>query len=370
LAAVGVLDAIGGTAGLARIVADVPNGSQAVFHAKRVRKAASLLKLDLLGKQLQREASDPTADPSEIIRRIDAMASQLSFSESNSLVTIQDATEQAIERMEQAIQGKDGPALPTGFPTVDSSLGGMFPGELWIVAARPSIGKSAMAVQMAAHSASKDRSVLFVSLEMDAASIATRELAAELGSEVRALRTGAVSPALLDSAKSYASSLSGQPFHIHYGRSITTSRIRGLARLVASRPEGLRLLVVDYMGLITGSDRRRPRYEQVSQISGELKTLAMELQVPVLACCQLGRDAEGKPPTLAQLRDSGSIEQDADVVMLLHRATRDATAASLNIAKNRNGASGEIELQFDSATTSFIDGHNFYSSPFDQEVSQ
>lgn len=355
LKAAKLLDEIGGYSGMMQILRDTPNASAAIYHARQVRRAATMRRLAALGAEMQESATDPTADPGEIIRRIDAMASQLgAANESSKLVTIEQAAREAIARMQSASEGQ-GPAVPTGIYSLDARTGGFYPGDLVILAARPSIGKSALAAQIAMHNAGKGRSALFVSLEMDAPSIAARELAGELGCEVRRIRAGKVTPIQKTQAEAFADHLKGVPLRIHYGRSATVSQVRGLSRLIAAKPEGLALVVVDYIGLMNANDRRKPRWEQVSEISSDLKTLAQELNVPVLACCQLGREAEGKPPTLAQLRDSGAIEQDADVVLLLHRESRDATAATLNVAKYRNGATFELPLGFEPATTSFVD---------------
>jgi replicative DNA helicase len=352
----GLLDAIGGVAGIARLVRDTPNVANANYHASTIRRGANLRRLAALGQLLVDGANDPQTQPADLIAQVDAMAAQVAAGESSQgTVTIQQATVAAIERADRARQGKSGVAVPSGIHSLDQTIGGFFPGELVVLAARPSIGKSALAAQIASHNAMRQRSVLLVSLEMDAASIANRELAAEIGSEVRAIRNGVLTDQQRAEAERYAAELEGVPYEIYYGRNATVSRIRGLSRIIAAKPQGLALVVVDYLGLITANDRRKPRWEQITEISGALKTLALELQVPILALSQLNRDAENRPPTLAQLRDSGAIEQDADVVMLLHRESRDAEEAELNIAKNRNGATGAMTLSFDPATTTFSD---------------
>ena len=132
------------------------------------------------------------------------------------------------------------------------------------------------------------------------------------------------------------------------------AKIRAAAR-IQQATTGLALLVVDYLGLITAADRRKPRWEAITEISGELKSLALELSVPVLCLCQLNREAEKSKPNLGHLRDAGAIEQDADVVMLLHREARDSSAATIDIAKARNGATGCVDVAFDCAATRFID---------------
>ncbi len=352
----GLLSRIGGDAALGRM-AVAPTHLDAILDAAdEIRNTAAMRRLAKLGQALIDASSDLQQKPQDIIRRIEAEASNIQAgSESDSLVSLSEATRTLIDGLNAPQDSKQNP-VRTGLDSIDGALGGFFPGELLILAARPSIGKSALASQVGV-SAAEDGGVLFVSLEMNARDIATRHLAAALRCEVRAVRSGYLNEDDLQQAMTYAKSIERLPMQIHFGRSCTISKIRGLARLMAVQPSGLKLVVVDYIGLMAATDRRKPRWEQVSELSADLKSLAQELSVPVLALSQLNRDAEGKPPTLAQLRDSGSLEQDADVVMLLHRAGRDASEAIVDIAKCRNGATGEIQLGFDPSTTTFSDLH-------------
>jgi replicative DNA helicase len=147
----------------------------------------------------------------------------------------------------------------------------------------------------------------------------------------------------------YRDEVANVGFHVWPARSVTMQKLRAVAKVQAVT-SGLDLLIVDYLGLVEPSDRRKPRYEQVSELSNQMKTLAMELQVPVLCLSQLNREA-GKgadtKPRLEHLRDSGKIEEDADIVLLLHRSDRKATDANLEVAKMRNGATGDISLTYD-----------------------
>jgi replicative DNA helicase len=238
--------------------------------------------------------------------------------------------------------------IETGLSSFDQATGGLHPGELVIVAARPSVGKSALAATIGLNASLASHRVLFVSLEMTGRDIAARMLAGESGESFAAIRSGAAEPRKLESA---SSAFVGLPFRIWSGRKLTTERLRAVSRLEQSR-DGLDVIIVDYIGLIEPADRRKPRWEAVTEISSDLKSLALSLQVPVIALCQLNRDAEGEQPKLSHLRESGAIEQDADIVALLHR-DRDSSEATLNIAKIRNGKPGAIDLRFDQRGTRF-----------------
>lgn len=358
LRATGLLEKIGGLAAVGRITEELPNGAHGIYYARQIRRASMLRKLSALAATIHDEARAPDANPSVIASTISAQLQQMQAQDTTGLSTLYDAMGKAIEKMELAASGRSGVSVPTGFFSLDSAIGGFYAGELIIVAARPSIGKSSFAWQVGMHNATKDRRVLFLSLEMDDISLANREFASELGTEVRCIRSGAVTPAQIEQAKAIREAEKNSPMEIFYGRSLNVSRLKGLARLVAARKNGLRMIVLDYLGLMSG-DSRKKRWEQIAEVSGELKTIAQELQVPLVVCCQVGREAESKVPQLNQLRDSGSIEQDADVVIFLHRETRESTSASLIIAKNRNGSTGEMQLGFDPQTTSFFDREVF-----------
>ena len=240
--------------------------------------------------------------------------------------------------------------VPTGFVDLDRMTGGQRPGQLVVLGARPSVGKSALALDMALHAAREVGPVLFVSAEMGALELGCRVLA---GGGVASDRLLAARLDDLDFARleTRRAELSGVPLLIDDSPGTTLLAIRARARRQAARG-GLALLVVDYLQLI-GAERRGTRREaEVAEISRGLKSLARELHVPVLAVAQLNRAVElrvNKRPMLADLRESGQLEQDADLVLLLHRPAvydpdADPGAADLIIAKHRNGPTGVVPL--------------------------
>lgn len=258
--------------------------------------------------------------------------------------------------------------MQTGIAALDDIIGGFSPGQLIYVGARPGTGKTAMGIAIATHIARHSGAVLFDSLEMTAEEIATRMIAAESGVDMGAITArkldyiawGQMSPAIAD--------LAGLPI---YCRTLTTPR-RIMAEAIRIRAkEQLSLIVVDYVQLLRGDTVTRSRYEEVSNISRDLKLMAMKLQVPVLAMCQLNRQSEANgrktktPPTMSEARDSGSLEQDANIFITLYEPEEPTSTASkewqlyhmcqanscqwqvLTVEKNRQGRRGKANIGFD-----------------------
>lgn len=251
------------------------------------------------------------------------------------------------------------PGVPTGFYDFDKVTNGLQKSELILLAARPSMGKTALALNIALNAAKHKKSVAVFSLEMPKYQIGTRLLSSISGIPLTAITSGTADRGQLLDAVVYLEEL---PLYIDDTSSLTVSAIRSKAQKF-KREHGLDLIVIDYVQLMVG-DRNNPnRVQEVSDISRNLKGLAKYFNVPVLALSQLNRGTEvraDKRPQLSDLRESGSLEQDADIVMFLYRDEyyyRDESdapdIAELNIAKNRNGATGTVRLHFSKATTTF-----------------
>lgn len=341
----GVVDDIGGLAGIANLVSKAGSAGSFQAYVDDVRRGHELRRLRSLADSLAASTCDPSADPATIRAQIDA--------ELHTAVECVGVARSVSEIMKDVIRdmgSEDTRAgVPSGFPSYDgATAGGFHPGELIIIAARPSVGKSALAVGMGLHAALHRRRVLFVSLEMTSGDIALRVLASETGEKLPRLRAGKGDR---QRAEEVAAEFDEVPFLLWSGRGVDLDQLRGVCRLEQARG-GLDAIFVDYIGLVKPADRRKPRWEAVTETSNALKTLALTLNVPVIALCQLNRDAEGETPKLSHLRESGAIEQDADVVMLLDRE-RDSSTASLNVAKIRNGRTGPFDLHFDGAAFKF-----------------
>lgn len=350
----GVLARVGGMKGLGKIAVSCPNSKHAETYARTIAADSSKRRLKKLAAELAERADDPSEDPVATAEWLDAQLSRTRSARDQGSQTLGRAMVDALTELDSIHGRGESMGLPTGLWRLDEGIGGLYPGELIILAARPSIGKSALGAQIAAANANLNRPVLFVSLEMTGRDLALRALAGHLGCDVRQIRSGRMLPEERARAGAHAESIVDDPFHLWTSRRATASKIRAAAR-VQRATGGLDLLIVDYIGLVAPEDPRKPRWEQISQASSDFKSLAMELQIPVLLLCQLGREAEKVPPRLDHLRDSGSIEQDADVVLLLHRESRDSEMATLDIAKNRNGCTGQLSIGFDPGRVQFTD---------------
>lgn len=263
--------------------------------------------------------------------------------------------------------------LATGFRDLDELMGGLHRSDLLVLAARPSMGKTALATNIAFAAARNGEGVGIFSLEMSSEQLVTRMLAERVGVPSERIRRGQLNAAEMDRVIAASAEMEALPFWIDDTPALTIAGLRTRARRL-KRQQKLDLIVLDYLQLIDGGKRRAEnRVQEVSEITRGLKTLAKELDVPVLALSQLSRAVESrtdKRPQLADLRDSGSIEQDADVVMFIYReeyylergndADRArlgevAGKAELHLAKQRHGPTGLVHLNFDGATTRFSD---------------
>lgn len=247
--------------------------------------------------------------------------------------------------------------LMTGFRDLDRILGGLKPQQLVILAARPSVGKTALALNIADHLAGQGVPVGFFSLEMASRELAERLMCARARIDSSAFRSGSPNQRELQAFVGTAAALSKAPLYISDKGGLTMAQLASRARRMVQR-HGIKLLAVDYLGLLRSGEKSRNRYEETSLISQGLKALAKELNLPVLALAQLNRDSEreDREPRLSDLRDSGSIEQDADIVALLHRGRPmacDPQPVRLIVAKHRAGRTGIVDLVFGREFTLF-----------------
>jgi replicative DNA helicase len=277
------------------------------------------------------------------------------------VASIRDLVDHAMFELE-TIQNRESAytGLPTGFRDFDDLTSGLQPGNLVIIAARPGIGKSSLALNMARNVAVAGHPVAVFSLEMARQELGMRLLCAEARVPWDRIRNKRVGPQDWSNVVHAAEILHDAPLHIVDAGNINIVDIRAKARRMSGRG-GLKLLIVDYMQLMTSPNSRRPdnRQQEVAEISRSLKLLAKELMIPVVALSQLNRNPEAradKRPQLSDLRESGSIEQDSDIVMFIHRDDQDQEKkreAELIISKHRNGPTGSIKLHFEPSLTQF-----------------
>lgn len=265
---------------------------------------------------------------------------------------------------------KAAPALSTGFVSLDEVVGGMYPGDLVLLAARPSMGKSALALNIAEHAARNGHRVGVFSLEMPKDSVAQRMLAGAAGVPLGIVRNGVTSKRDLDRIRAASVDLRALPMHIDDASGITVGELVARASRLQALYGDVKMIVVDYLQLLTADHRSQSREQDVAAISSRLKSWAKNSGIPVLCLCQLNRGCEerkDKKPILSDLRESGSLEQDADQVWLVFRpaqywpdAPEHKGKAEVLVVKNRNGSLGEVHMGYIGDQTKFIDAPDNY----------
>ena len=378
LADEGSLDKIGGVTYLAELAADVPAASNARFYAGQVQKKYMLRSLIGVGEYVAELGYDEAGELDETLDKAEKKVYEVTSTPTLSKFTpLRESLKQAWERLEHLHEHKDEMrGVRTGFKDLDALLAGLQKSDLVILAARPSMGKTALALDIARQSAAQyGTTVGIFSLEMSSQQLIDRMVAAQARVNSWHLRTGAIRDKddwarIRDAYET----LSQAPIFIDDAPGSNILKMRAVARRL-KREQGLGLLIIDYLQLMvpTGARASDSLVQQVTEISRSLKTLARELDVPVLALSQLSRAIEQRrgKPRLSDLRDSGSIEQDADVVMFIHRDDKyneesdRPNIAEILIEKHRNGPVGKIELYFDEKRTSFMSLEKSDLSAFD-----
>jgi replicative DNA helicase len=358
-----ILDEVGGRLYILDLVDQVPTPAGAAHYARIVADAALRRRLigaaaDIidLGYAGTRDADD-IADEAE--QRIYNVARREDRDET---ALLRDLVDQAMRDLE-AIQNRESAytGLPTGFRDLDELTSGLQEGNLVVIAARPGVGKSSLAMNIAKNVAVAGHPVAVFSLEMSRTEIGMRMLCAEARVPWDRIRSKRVGPDDWMRVVSAAEILHEAPLHIVDAGNVNIVDIRAKARRMRTGRTGLSLIIVDYLQLMTSPQARRPdnRQQEVAEISRSLKLLAKELHIPVVALSQLNRNPEAradKRPQLSDLRESGAIEQDSDVVMFIHRDDSDPEKkrqAEIILAKHRNGPTGSITLNFEPSLTQF-----------------
>ncbi len=361
------LESIGGSSYLTELVNSVPSSSNAEHYAHIIQKKYMMRKLIEASESISLLGYDESQDLDYILDSAEKSIFEVTnFSTLHKFVDVRSILGDAWERIDKLHNEEDGlRGVPTGFTGLDNKLSGLQNSDLIILAARPSTGKTALALDIARQAAMKHNiPVGIFSLEMSSQQLVDRMLAAESKVDAWKLRTGKLT-AEEDFARIRDSleALSKAPIYIDDQPGNNILKMRSVARRLKSE-KGLGLIVVDYLQLMspTNSKNSDNMVQQVTEISRSLKSLARELNVPVLALSQLSRAVEsrGGKPRLSDLRDSGSIEQDADVVMFIHREKDEDSGGRQNlteimIEKHRNGPTGRVELYFDTDKSSFND---------------
>ena len=369
----GQLDLIGGRSYLATLANLVPTSSHITSYAQIVQRKSTLRKLIQTSSEIAMMAYHEEEETSKVLDRSEQKLFAISqkFFKQN-FIPIKDVLSDAYERIEQIHQGSGRMrGIPTGFVDLDNVLAGLQKANLIILAARPSIGKSALALDIARQVAVKQKiPVGLFSLEMSREQVVDRLICAQANVNLWKMRTGYLSQ---DEEGDFPkigqaiSELAEAPIFIDDSPMANVLEIRTKARRLQVEQRELGLIVIDYLQLMEGSESRDNRVQEVSEISRALKAVARELNIPVLAISQLSRATESRVPAipkLSDLRESGSLEQDADVVLFIYRKAMDRgikvcpeeerRVAEIHVAKHRHGPAGvKLDLYFDENTASF-----------------
>lgn len=361
-----ILESVGGSIYLTELANSVPSSTNAEYYADIVSEKYTLRRLIQAGAEMSEMGYDNNQTPiEEIIDKAEKEIFAIAEGPNQSkYLTLKDTLPEAWARIERLQETKGAlRGVPTGFQALDDMLSGFQNADLIILAARPSMGKTTLALDFARLAATQHNvGVGIFSLEMSSQQLVDRLLSADSKVNAWSLRTGRLSSdheftALRDSMEK----LSKAPIFIDDQPSSNIVHIRSVARRLKAE-HNIGFIIIDYLQLMSTTRHYDSMVNQVTEISHSLKALAREINVPVLALAQLSRavEARGGEPRLSDLRDSGSIEQDADVVMFIHREdkiNKDSdrpNIAKIMIEKHRNGATGFVELYFDGKTTSFL----------------
>jgi replicative DNA helicase len=354
----GLLDAIGGKATLLRIQAATPASANAAHYAQIVGELALLRRLIAVAGDIAEMAYTPADEVAETLDRAESMVFEIAEHRvSDTMVPLYPALERAMDELEHLYDRESHiVGVPTGYRDLDDLLLGLHPSNLVVVASRPGQGKTSFALGAATHVALVSRKpIIFFSMEMGHLELTKRLLAAEAHIDSRKLQTGRLTEAEWPKVTQAVGRLAEAPFFIDDNPHCTVMEMRAKARRIRARYGDLGLVVVDYLQLMSSPRSSESRQVEVSELSRGLKILARELETPVMTLSQLNRQLEyrqDKRPMLADLRESGSIEQDADVVTFIYRDeyynpdSDQRGTAEIIVAKHRNGPTGTTRLAF------------------------
>jgi replicative DNA helicase len=361
------INSIGGLEYLSEVIDSVVSASSIESYIRIIREKAIRRNLIKTCENIENSARDESMETYDVVemaeKDIFAVSKARRTSEFRTSAEVVKTAKDLLEGLAKA--GKEVTGVPTGFYDLDKLTSGLHPSELIIIAARPAMGKTAFALNVAVNAAKNiEQGVAIFNLEMSAEQLMFRMISAEGAVEGNKLKTGMLNHDDWKRVNEAMSTLSDAPIYME-DSATTIGEIRAKCRRLASSPKGLGLIVIDYLQLISGgSGYGSNRQQEVSDISRGLKMMAMELHVPVIALAQLSRAVEGRPdkrPLMSDLRESGSIEQDADMVGFLYRddyynketMNKDVSISEFIIGKNRNGPTKTIEFLFKGSTVTF-----------------
>jgi len=353
----GTLEDAGGEATIHALAGAVPAAGNARHYAKIVKDNALMRRLQRSAYQVLSDLNDRTASPREMVEQAERQILEVAHDDrQKDFRSIQEVLDEELDKLHRlSLEGTSLTGVPSGFTSLDELTGGFQPGNLIVIAARPSMGKSALVANIAENAAlDHGHAVALFSLEMSESELAQRFVASQASIKGEDLRKGRVSENVWPKITKATNKLARAPLYIDDSSDVGLLEIRAKARRLHAQKQ-VGLIIVDYLQLLRADSRIENRVEQVGQMSRGLKILARELDVPVIALSQLNRGVEArtdKRPLLSDLRESGSIEQDADLVMFIyrdeyyHEDSEREGEADLIVSKHRNGALGDVTLTF------------------------
>ena len=362
----GSLDGVGGIKYLMKIIRDVPTTANVQEYINIVREKSTLRKLIAASQGIMKDCYGQNKELQDVLSSAEKSIFDIVMNRQGGeeLRPVGEALEVAYQKIEELAKLKGELAgVPTGFIDLDSMLTGLHPGELIIVGARPAMGKTSFAMNIAEHAAlNKGKTTAIFTLEMPREQIAMRMLCSDARVDMQRVRKGTLHDDDWIRLAKTLGPLSASHIYIDDTAGLSPTQLRSRCRRLMMDKGKLDLVVIDYLGLMRSDGRAESRNMEVSEISRALKAIALELKIPIVACAQLSRankDRIDKRPVLSDLRDSGSIEQDADVVMFLHREeyynkeTEDKNIGEVIVSKQRSGPLGTVKLAWLSEFTTF-----------------
>lgn len=367
-----MLDRCGGLSYISSLTSDVPTTTNATYYAKIIRGLSLRRRLLEISSEMKEKAFDESQDVLLMVDESEQLLSDINTSTpgGNKYYDIKLLLNKANERMMERMNKGCSDGLETGYSRLDDMTGGFKPGEFIVIGARPSVGKTAFALSMAQNMAvRKNYKVGFFSLEMSADSLTERLLSAESKVDFKRIRNATLTNKDIVALVDASGRLYEKVLKVQDTPNMKLLELRAQARRM-QREDHIQIIFIDYIGLINPeAGALVPRHEQIAAVSRSMKALARELNIPVVCLSQVGRQSEGKEPTLADLRESGAIEQDADVVILMHRDRlagsgdgesgankqdnqvkdkdgNEVQPTKIILAKQRNGETGTFELGF------------------------
>lgn len=353
----GVLDRVGGPGYIANLTSVTPSSANVEYYARIVQESSIRRNLLKLSMDVRMKAFDDSVESGVILDEAQARIFEITQNrQAVSYKSVKELLPETIRTIERLFKNKNAyTGIPSGLPELDSMTSGFQDSEFIVIGARPSVGKTALALSMASHISVRERiPCAFFSLEMADMAIMQRLISSEARISSEMIRSGLIKPSDFSALMEAAGRIYEAPLYIIDMPNLKLLDLRTMARRLRAEKD-VKIIFIDYLTLITHENAELPRWEQISSISRSLKALARELRIPVVALSQLKREAEGKQPTLADLRESGSIEQDADLILFLHRErehdkSRDERSpvieTELIVSKQRNGPVGKVSIAF------------------------